>query len=106
MDLVVTVDSSVGHLAGAMGKEVWVALSRPHDDRWGDGETTPLYPSMRLFRQRKAGDWKGVMEEIAEAVKARIEGEPVPHGPTVVIPVGDSSSLPCGTAKMAGVPPC
>lgn len=66
MDLIVTVDTSVAHIAGALGRPVWTLLARVADWRWGyDGETTPWYPSMRLFRQSRAGDWSDVVARVA-----------------------------------------
>ena len=68
-DLVITVDTSVAHLAGALGKPVWVLLSHVPDWRWGlEGETTPWYPTMRLFRQARLGDWAEVMQRVAQAL--------------------------------------
>src|SRR5439155_6093351 len=58
LDLVVTTDTSIAHLAGALGVPVWVALSIGPDWRWlRDREDSPWYPSMRLFRQDSAHDW-------------------------------------------------
>ena len=72
LDLVVTVDTALAHLAGAMGKEAWVMLSHVPDWRWGmTGETTPWYPSLRLFRQESPGDWDGVVRRIARALASR-----------------------------------
>ena len=75
LDLVITSDSAVAHLAGALGRETWMALPRIPDWRWGlEGETTPWYPTLRLFRQAQAGDWDAVFARLAEALTARIEG--------------------------------
>ena len=65
LDIVVTCDSAVAHLAGALGKPVWVALPYAPDWRWFLGrEDTPWYPTMRLFRQTHPGDWDGVFRRI------------------------------------------
>jgi len=65
-DFVVTSDSSVAHVVGAVGAKVWLALCDVPDWRWGtSGESTPWYPTMRLFRQAAAGDWNGVFARIA-----------------------------------------
>jgi hypothetical protein len=67
MDLVISVDTSVAHLVGAMGKPVWVLLPFAPDWRWLlDREDSPWYPTMRLFRQRKQGDWDDVFRRVAE----------------------------------------
>jgi hypothetical protein len=66
LDLVITVDSMAAHLAGALGRPVWVLLRHEADWRWMiDGNDSPWYPMMRLFRQKKAGDWKSVVEKVA-----------------------------------------
>ena len=66
LDLVVTCDTAIGHLAGALGARVWLALSRPADWRWMlDREDSPWYPMTRLFRQRRAGNWTDVFKEMA-----------------------------------------
>jgi len=66
LDLVITVDTSAAHLAGALGRPVWLLLPAIGCDwRWGvSGETTPWYPSMRLIRQTTPGDWAGVLAQV------------------------------------------
>ena len=74
LDLVITVDSSVAHIAGALGKKAWTLLSHVADWRWMlEGETTPWYPTMRLFRQTRPGDWSGVIERVAETLRRPIK---------------------------------
>ncbi len=71
LDLVISSDTAVVHLAGALGRPVWVALPQVADWRWQDrrGETrSPWYPTMRLFRQRRRGDWETVFADIAGAL--------------------------------------
>jgi ADP-heptose:LPS heptosyltransferase len=71
LDLVIAVDTSVAHLAGALGKPVWLMVPFAPDFRWLlDREDTPWYPKMRLFRQSRAGDWDGVIARIGEALRA------------------------------------
>lgn len=72
MDLVITVDTAVAHLAGAMGKPVWLLACTPADWRWGaEGAATAWYPSMRVFRQTMPGDWQPVIEGVSNALAAR-----------------------------------
>jgi len=74
LDLVLTVDTSVAHLAGALGVPVWVLLPEPADWRWMLRPTdTPWYPNMRLFRQPSIGDWDSVFEVVAQALKDKIK---------------------------------
>lgn len=69
LDLLVTSDTGPAHLAGALGRPVWVALSKRPDWRWmRQGSETPWYPTMRLFRQEAPGDWAGVFARIAAEV--------------------------------------
>jgi hypothetical protein len=79
LDLIITCDSAPCHLAGAVGAPVWVALAQLADWRWLHGRSdTPWYPSMRLFRQSRFGDWEEVFErigaELAEVAAARRRG--------------------------------
>jgi tetratricopeptide (TPR) repeat protein len=70
LDLVISVDTSVAHLAGALGKPTWVMLPFAPDFRWLlDRADSPWYPKMRLFRQSRAGDWDGVVARIGEALR-------------------------------------
>jgi tetratricopeptide (TPR) repeat protein len=70
LDLVITADTAAGHLAGALGVPVWVALSRIADWRWlCDRSDSPWYPSLRLFRQTTLGDWPGVFTRMAQEVR-------------------------------------
>jgi tetratricopeptide (TPR) repeat protein len=71
LDLVVTIDTSVAHLAGAMGAPTWVLVAAIPDWRYGlEREGTPWYPTMRLFRQQADGDWAGVVERVAQALRS------------------------------------
>lgn len=73
LDLVITVDTALAHLAGAMGKPVWVAVPYSPDWRWMRGtDTSPWYPSMRLFRQKRHGAWAGVFGDIRRALRDEI----------------------------------
>ena len=87
LDLIITSDTSIAHLAGALGRPVFVALKEVPDWRWltarGD---SPWYPTMRLFRQKTRGDWAPVFEEIAAAVAERIK--PQTQGQPIAIPAG------------------
>ncbi len=71
LDLVITVDTAVAHLAGGLGRPVWVLLPFAPDWRWMLERTdSPWYPSMRLFRQKSPGDWAPVLEDLADCLAA------------------------------------
>lgn len=72
-DLVISVDTSFCHLAGALGRPVWTLLSSAPDWRWMLGRSdSPWYPSMRLFRQSSLGDWTGVIAAVSKALAAEM----------------------------------
>jgi tetratricopeptide (TPR) repeat protein len=70
-DLVITVDTAVAHVAGAMGKPVWILLPYMADWRWLlDRQDSPWYPTARLFRQRTGGDWAGAIDDVTGRLRA------------------------------------
>lgn len=76
LDLVIACDTSIAHLAGALGKPVWIVLPFDPDWRWLiNREDSPWYPTARLFRQTKAGDWSEVFERLEKQLKAVLMGE-------------------------------
>jgi hypothetical protein len=124
LDLVITADGGPAHLAGAMGRPVWTLLSRPCAWRWGLIEShTPLYPSMRLFRQPELGAWSPVVDEVGGALaevgaRGRPSSDPAdgsalesdPRGalerfPPSVLNDARFVADPVGTLVAAGTPP-
>ncbi len=82
LDLIITVDTSVAHVAGALACPVWVLVPHVPDFRWLlDREDSPWYPTMKLFRQTRAGDWKAAVDRVAESLRALAQGKHSPaHG--------------------------
>jgi tetratricopeptide (TPR) repeat protein len=75
LDLVISVDTAVAHLAAAMGKPTWVLIAADFDWRWfAERHDCPWYPSVRLFRQCKPGDWGRVLEEVNQALSRKLIG--------------------------------
>lgn len=78
LDLVITVDTSVAHLAGALGKPVWILLAHAPDWRWQQqGDRTPWYPTAQLFRQLSPGDWQGVIAQVKHALSLSLGSDQV-----------------------------
>ena len=69
LDVVVTVDGVLAHLAGALGKPVLLLLPQAADWRWGSEAATPWYPRTRLFRQQTPGDWSAPLEQASHALR-------------------------------------
>jgi tetratricopeptide (TPR) repeat protein len=75
LDLLITVDTSVAHLAGALARPAWVLLQRLPDWRWMlDCEDSPWYPSLRLFRQTETATWPPVVQRVKEALREMVAG--------------------------------
>jgi hypothetical protein len=71
-DLLITNDTAVAHLAGALGHPTWLLLHHVPDWRWGlQGDTTPWYPSLRLWRQRRRGDWPELLQRVLAGLQQR-----------------------------------
>ena len=74
MDLVISVDTSVLHLAGAMGKRTWALLPYSPEWRWMlERPDSPWYPTMKLFRQKKLKDWRGLFQKVTEELQILVE---------------------------------
>jgi hypothetical protein len=86
LDLVISVDTSVVHLAGAFGRPAWVMVSRRPDWRWLlDVSDSPWYPSMRLYRQERAIDWNPVIESVAADLRKLSVERPKPVAPEYLL---------------------
>ncbi len=85
LDLVVSIDTSIAHLAGALGKPVWVALKHVPEWRWLlERADHPWYPTARLFRQPCRGDWDGLFAAVAEALDRDLKGARAEAAPVLV----------------------
>jgi hypothetical protein len=84
LDLVISSDTSIVNLAGALGRPVWVLLSSMPDWRWLlDRNDSPWYPTARLFRQANAGDWITVVNDVCAALKQLVDQRSSPVPPLV-----------------------
>ena len=81
LDLVITIDTAIAHLAGSLGKPVWILLHHAPDWRWmTERSDSPWYPTARLFRQQQAGDWQGVLANVRSELRDLIAlGSTTPH---------------------------
>lgn len=100
LDLVISVDTSVAHLAGAMGKPVWTILPFAPDWRWLlKRKDSPWYPTMKIFRQPEPGDWESVIDQVKDELQAlvsRKESNELPQaGPSIQRPA-DAGGFPAG----------
>jgi len=83
LDLIITVDTAVAHLAGALGKPVWTLLPFVADWRWlRDRSDSPWYPTMRLFRQPRHGDWDSVFQQVRRSLEATLQDRQVRATPS------------------------
>jgi hypothetical protein len=90
LDLVIASDTAVAHLAGALGRPVWVALKYVPDWRWLlDRTDSPWYPAMRLFRQKTQGDWPAVFADIAQELMKLTTVAPVRAAPHIPVSWGE-----------------
>jgi tetratricopeptide (TPR) repeat protein len=99
LDLVITSDSAIAHLAGALGSGVWMALQLAADWRWLERrEDSPWYPTMRIFRQRSLNGWDDVFQTLAAEVEREMASRGVTFGvvewPSVRVPPGPSPAAP------------
>lgn len=102
LDLIITSDTSVAHLAGALGRPVWLVLKQVPDWRWLlDRADSPWYPTMRLYRQPKRGDWESPFAQIADDLRSHLAA--VADGkPTSLAPEAPDDGHPAQTTEQAG----
>ena len=83
LDLIISCDTSIPHLAGALGRPVWVALNHVPDWRWLlDRDDSPWYPTARLFRQRRRGDWSSVFAQIERELRSLLGSSTLTAAPS------------------------
>lgn len=87
MDLMITTDTAVVHIAASLGKPVWNLLQWEPFWLYGLGETTPWYPTMRLFRQKRPGDWAELFDRVEAALRDRLSGAARP--PAIEVAAGE-----------------
>jgi FkbM family methyltransferase len=98
MDLIITSDTSIPHLAGALDMPTWMALSVAPDWRWLlEREDCPWYPSLRLFRQRTLGDWEDVFARLAEQLRQRVAAVKTDDVNTAVLSAAAPVTEPAST---------
>jgi ADP-heptose:LPS heptosyltransferase len=74
LDVVISIDTAVAHLAGALGRRVWLILPEDADWRWmRDREDSPWYPDMHLYRERRGEGWSSVIARVGEALRAFVD---------------------------------
>ena len=114
LDLLISVDTAIAHLAATIGTPVWMLVPRPPDFRWREvGEETAWYPSMRLFRQEARGDWKPVVERLVasltsfrsgDSTRRSFAGEAAPSTPAAPMKLArHPDELPRGRPGFAAV---
>lgn len=105
LDLVITVDSAIAHLAGAMGKPVWILLAQGSDWRWLKGrDDTPWYPQARLFRQAASGDWAEMIGRLCRALWSFANAEAAPSEEQIKDPVLASALRMAAPRRVSGDP--
>ena len=105
LDLVISSDTAAAHLAGALGRPVWIVLKEVPDWRWMlDRDDTTWYPTARLFRQARRGDWGEVFDRIAGELARTVAGKAKPENPSSAGRPGDLDPTPAAPPGTALVP--